>query len=397
VLDVIYAITWEAFDPQRSVNVIQLILFLIFLFLIVFGQNLQGWIASRQVQSAMRRVQVWRDHGIYLIHKLLDPCAPETITSQEINEIIMDMLEFFVISPSEGKSTVFSKLRIIVHERERHLKLLLSQFIKDIPAKTLSSVLSLMMLTGELHTIFKKIQHNLILSKKIHSHLFYLQTSADLAQLMSNAKAYAVGLDSFLEIQLIGDSISPLALEAFIEEEAKENKDSVTSWSEIYHGMIVKEIRFEKRRCICIHARGPYSNVGQPGEAFVEIIDKLKRENCHPVALITVDAYQRLEGEPSGNVAQGIGVAVGDSLNFELNKHQIEDICLNAEPPILVESIICRESLEEAITPMTEEIKGSIPKIIRLIKKIIRTQVPQNETVIIFGIGNGIGVESKFG
>jgi len=224
------------------------------------------------------------------------------------------------------------------------------------------------------------------------SYLFLLSSASDLTQMMIKARAYRTALDSFKEKLPIGDSIGPLSVNEFIKEIQKNDRVNglVLNIQKRSHGIFSSEISYENRKCICLRPKGPDAIVGNIGEAVENVIIELQEKHQKPSIIITVDAMTRLEGEKLGTVAQGLGIVIGgDNM---VDKYQIETLCMKETPSIPFEAVVCRESLEEAVSPMSEPIKLAIPKIIRILKKIIRSQTKPNDIVLILGIGNAIGV-----
>ncbi|MHA2472683.1 MAG: DUF1512 family protein, partial [Promethearchaeota archaeon] len=68
----------------------------------------------------------------------------------------------------------------------------------------------------------------------------------------------------------------------------------------------------------------------------------------------------------------------------------IEESSTNKSIPI--DALICKQSLENAITTMQRSITQSVPKFIEKIKMTIRKRTEKGSKVIIAGIGNTIGI-----
>lgn len=100
-----------------------------------------------------------------------------------------------------------------------------------------------------------------------------------------------------------------------------------------------------------------------------------------------IDAGLKLTGEKTGSVAVGVGAAIG---GVGVEKFFIEDSATNKTIPI--DALICKESLEEAITTMKRPITQSVPKIVDKIKMTIRKRTEKGTKVIVAGIGNTIGI-----
>jgi hypothetical protein len=52
----------------------------------------------------------------------------------------------------------------------------------------------------------------------------------------------------------------------------------------------------------------PRCNVGKPGDAIKTVIDEIKGEIA---AVVMIDAGLKLEGEAVGEIAEGVGAAIG--------------------------------------------------------------------------------------
>ena len=199
----------------------------------------------------------------------------------------------------------------------------------------------------------------------------------------------------------IGDSIGPLSLHQFIQEsnqsDSNEKDESseklVPSVTNLTETMIGQSISFENRECICVRAKGPAALTGNPGEALKQVFIQCENENKDIKLILSINSILRLEGENSGTIAQGIGVAIGGGSSEHLDQYQIETLAINHNPPIPTESIVCRESLEESVNSISELISRAIPKIVRMVKQIIRSQTQPGEVIVILGIGNALGVE----
>jgi hypothetical protein len=378
-----------------SESMLILILFIsILLLVIIFGQNLQGWWAARQIYQAIRRLRIWRNQGISLIRRQITKTCPSTLTAAEIDEFVQDLLEMFVIPPAELATNQYHRLHFLLDRRQKRLREYIIQFLPGMVESNIARLLAILQITIEFNSFAKKAQHDLILGSKMRSYLYFQQAVAELTQIMYTASAYAIALKTFMKDAPIGDSIGVLAVKEFIREVTEQEKQSAILWTQSVNGLIIQEVECYKIHCVCMRAQGPYNNVGQPGEALQEVLKVLESQQRLPTLILLIDSYLRLEGETSGTVAQGIGAAIGDGPSHILNKFQIETIALEHNPVIPIESIVCKESLHEAVSPISEAIKNAIPKILRILRKILHSQVKIPTTVIIMGIGNGLGIDN---
>jgi len=100
-----------------------------------------------------------------------------------------------------------------------------------------------------------------------------------------------------------------------------------------------------------------------------------------------VDAAAKLEGERTGQVAEGVGAAIGDP---GPEKYKIEEVATKYKIPL--DAVTIKESIEEAVSTMRKEIVEGVEAAVERVKNIIRTRTKEGDVVILAGIGNTIGV-----
>jgi hypothetical protein len=100
-----------------------------------------------------------------------------------------------------------------------------------------------------------------------------------------------------------------------------------------------------------------------------------------------IDAGLKLTGDKTGSMAIGVGAAIG---GIGIEKYFIEES--STEKRIPIDALICKQSLEDAITTMKRPITQSVPKFVDKIKMIIRKRTEKGTKLIIAGIGNTIGI-----
>ena len=105
--------------------------------------------------------------------------------------------------------------------------------------------------------------------------------------------------------------------------------------------------------------------------------------------IITIDASLKLEGEKTGSVAEGVGVAVG---GLGVDKAYIENIATKKRIPL--DSIIIKMSQEEAIMPMKKEIFNSLGRIKEIIEDNIKL-TREKGVILIVGVGNSCGIDNN--
>ena len=124
--------------------------------------------------------------------------------------------------------------------------------------------------------------------------------------------------------------------------------------------------------------------MGKPGDAVKAVID----ENEGKIAsVIMIDAGLKLEGETVGEVAEGIGAAIGGP---GVDQYKIEESLVEYHIPIY--AVIVKEDIGDAVSPMRKEISDSTDKVIERVKNVILERTKEGDKVVIVGVGNTIGI-----
>jgi hypothetical protein len=104
-------------------------------------------------------------------------------------------------------------------------------------------------------------------------------------------------------------------------------------------------------------------------------------------SLIMIDAALKLEGEHTGEIAEGIGAAIG---GIGVEKFRIEKAAVGADIPMY--AVVVKQSLIDAISVMNKEIAEASEKAVAVVQRIIEEKTKEGDTVLIVGVGNTLGV-----
>jgi len=222
------------------------------------------------------------------------------------------------------------------------------------------------------HEISKIVRHYVELVKQTKSIQIAMVLQMQLPMIEKIAKGMFKGTGALTEGRPIGDSIGPLVASELIGD--KKSK-------EIEEGVVMTETNIEGRRVFVIKALGPGGRIGYPGKAVKKIIDKERITR-----VITVDAAAKLEGEKTGSIAEGVGVAMGGP---GVERSYIEEVVVKNDIPL--DSIVIKMSPEQAIEPMRKAIKDSVPNVMNSIKRSME-RTKKGDRVIILGVGNSSGI-----
>ena len=352
---------------------LSLISYLFFIVLIFYGQRIQMYVMIREVENSLHKLKYIKEEGRKsAIDAIKEIGKPTTDPSARVDRY----LEYFTISPqSMDPAGIVYKLDHILDVRDTRLKdevKLMAPSSDEVQVNNLENTLEAAM---ALNFIYKVVRHYYIQGKKTLSLYVIMQLQMILPMVMKEAEAYASALKAFAYGQPIGDGAGPLVAAKLMHgyELRKLPKDCVMA-----------TVQIEGRTAIIIKAEGPGGNVGKPGDAVEAVIE----ENEGKIAnVIMIDAGLKLEGETLGEVAEGIGAAIGGP---GVDQYKIEEKLTKYHIPI--NAVIIKEDIGDAVSPMRKEINDSVDKVIERVKAVILERTKEGDKIIIVGVGNSIGV-----
>jgi hypothetical protein len=352
---------------------LSLISYLFFIVLIFYGQRIQMYVMIREVENSLHKLKYIKEEGRKnAIDAIKEIGKPTTDPSARVDRY----LEYFTISPQNmDPAGIVYKLDHILDVRDTRLKdevKLMAPSSDEVQVNNLENTLEAAM---ALNFIYKVVRHYYIQGKKTLSLYVIMQLQMILPMVMKEAEAYASALKAFAYGQPIGDGAGPLVAAKLMHgyELRKLPKDCVMA-----------TVQIEGRTAIIIKAEGPGGNVGKPGDAVEAVIE----ENEGKIAnVIMIDAGLKLEGETLGEVAEGIGAAIGGP---GVDQYKIEEKLTKYHIPI--NAVIIKEDIGDAVSPMRKEINDSVDKVIERVKAVILERTKEGDKIIIVGVGNSIGV-----
>jgi len=236
-----------------------------------------------------------------------------------------------------------------------------------------TKVQNLLEIVTTLQLLHRIVRHLFLTAKKQNNYPLILPLQMMLPFIMEQAEALKDAVPAFKQGQPIGDGIGPLVVGEMMLDTKKQKAEFETVYS---------ESEFNGRKLILLKAEGPYATVGRPGEATESLVEKLK-----PNIIIMIDAALKLEGEDTGDVAQGFGAAIG---GIGTDRFKIEAIATKHDIPVF--AIVVRQSVKDAITLMKKEISDQTEKVRNQVYEMITDNSNPNETVLVIGVGNTLGV-----
>ncbi|MFX1463318.1 MAG: DUF1512 family protein [Promethearchaeota archaeon] len=373
---------YQAAQTTDPISLIISLLWFLLIFLSMFyGQKIQAWKASKEIQTALEKLKKWNDECKEILITNFKEFADKKKTQKDLMFELEDFITFVTISPvSLDPYGIIPKFDHVVDVRDNRFKEEVELLAPNADPVQRSNLENLLEATMAIDFIYRLIRHYLILGKKSKSMILLLQISYQLGLIMSMAKAYYHAAKAFSEGSPIGDGLGPLVAASFVRTVAK---DEVFA-NEIQKETIVQEVEFEDRIIYVVRAKGPGGTVGKPGKAIKQLIE----EHGNSISrIIMIDAGLKLTGDKTGSIAIGVGAAIG---GIGIEKHYIEESSTGKSIPI--DALICKQSLEDAITTMKRPITQSVPRFVENIKTSIRKRTEKGTKIIIAGIGNTIGI-----
>lgn len=340
----------------------------VFIFIsIFFGQRMLLYQISAKSEQFVEVLDRMTVKGKNIVLKKISS-AP----TKELKKQVEDFLEFFTIGPvSLDPYGIVHKIEHLYDYSENRFK----TFVKEIaPKQNEDNQANIMMgLSGamSLHEVTKIVRHYLELMKKTKSLQYALLLQMQLPLIERIAKALLAGTEALSNGWPIGDAAGSMVAAKLI---------GNTKVTEVAEDVVMARKSIKGRTVFVMKARGPGGRLGKLGKA----VEKMTRGKV--AKIITVDAAAKLEGEKTGGIAEGVGVAIG---GIGVDKSKIEEIAVKKKLPL--DSMVIKMSAEEAIMPMKNEILAATDKVAKMVENNIAA-TKEKGLIIMVGVGNTAGV-----
>ncbi len=298
--------------------------------------------------------------------------------SKNLKEQIDNFMEFFAISPVDlDPYGIVNKFEFLVDQQKDRFKYFVNQIAPDLSEEEKAHLMMGLSGSMSLYQITKIVRHFLELTKKTKSQYYAMILQMQLPLIERIAKSLLKGTEALTNGWMIGDSIGPYVAANFIGDSKVKEVDEDT---------VVSKKKYKNRKVIVIKAKGPGGRTGNPGRVLGKIAKKQKISH-----IITIDAAAKLEGEKTGTIAEGVGVAMG---GIGVERVYIEELAVKKKIPF--DTIVIKMSQEEAIMPIKRSILDASPKVMERLDKIIE-RTEKKGAIALIGVGNtsGVGNDEK--
>ncbi|MCS7129631.1 MAG: DUF1512 domain-containing protein, partial [Candidatus Caldarchaeum sp.] len=284
-----------------------------------FGQRMQLSYMLRDLERKLQKLRMIKDEiGNVAVETVKRVGKPESDPSKELERLS----EFFMIQPeSMDPYGLVYKLEHILETGETAYEKEVAAIAPHATETQLKTLTNLVEILRGINTLYRVVRHYYLLGKKTSNIYMVLQIQMILPQLLEIAESYRQAAVAFSKGQPIGDGVGVLVA-------AKLADGAEKTRYEIAKDTIVQELELENRKVYVVRAAGPGGTVGRPGEAVKLLVEKLPQ---NPKLIITIDAALKLEGEESGKIAEGVGVAIGGP---GVDKYKIEELARSRNIPL---------------------------------------------------------------
>jgi len=340
--------------------------------IMMYFQRIQMWMVSRDVARSVSKLKGMREQGRKEALEYAKSISPNVDQTERVDRF----LEYFTIMPVDmDPSGIMKKLQHIMRIRDDRVKAEVKAMAPNMDIISASKMENILEAATILHLIYKVVRHFYLMGKTTSSMFFIIQLQMIMPILLQEAEALNKAIGTFKAGQPIGDGIGPMIVGKMMFNREKKTVAKET---------VVSEDQYSGRTIYLMKAEGPAGSVGEPGTAVEKLINEM---GVKINSIIMIDAALKLEGEKTGELAEGVGAAIG---GIGVDRFQIEEVATRHGIPVY--AIIVKQSILDAITVMKKEIAESIEKVTKSIFSVIDEKTKEGDSVLIIGVGNTLGV-----
>jgi hypothetical protein len=361
-----------------------------FIFLSIFyGQKIQFFTYSRQLEGALIKFKEMREETKSLVKSKIIELRKKNarekeqseVGTKELDDFLDEFFQFAMIEPvSLDPAGIIPKIDHLLDVRESRWEDAVKMLVPGISPREGHNLENLIEASMAVDSVYRVVRHFFIQGKKSGSLILVMQIAMQIKIIQQMAEAYVKAAKAFYYGQPIGDALGPQVAATFV----RSIQPAGVNAKEICKETIVQKVEYKNRTVHVIRAMGPGGTVGRPGEGIKLLVQQLEGKVDR---IFMVDAAMKLEGDKSGSIVEGVGAAIGGIGN---EKFKIEEASTDSKIP--VDAYLCKENLVDAITTMKKSISMSVKAIVERIKVAIEKRTSEGATVILAGIGNTIGI-----
>lgn len=326
-----------------------------------------------EVSRALGKLKIMREKSRKeVIDYLVNHLKPKSDPQEQVDQL----LEYFTIMPVDlDPYGIVRKIEHVVTVRNDRIRSEIRKLAPDTDLVKVSTAENILEAASSINYIYKLVRHFYLLGKRTSNIYILVQLQMIMPMILQEADALVNALDAFKQSQPIGDGIGPMVVGRMMLNHDK---------TEISKDTVMAKTEYKDRNLYLIKAVGPGGNVGEPGKAIERLINEMGvKINC----IIMIDAALKLEGEKTGEVAEGVGAAIG---GIGVDRFKIEEVATKMNIPLY--AIVIKQSLIDAISVMRKEVAEAADKVTKIVYRLIEEKTQPHDNVLIVGVGNTLGV-----
>ena len=360
--------------PTDYNTILYIVFFMgMFVFQFAYGTRLQVYFALNEIGRGLTKLKVMKDKSR---KEAIDYLVTVGKAQGDPTQRVDQFLDYVTIMPvGIDPQGLVNKIDHVVTTGNDRVRAEVAALVGQKSPVTVSISENLLEVASALNMIHKVVRHFYLLGKKTNSYFTLIQLQMLMPMIIQESDALLNAVDSFKVGQPVGDGIGPVIVSKWMvgKEKRAIAKDTVIATAE-----------YKGRKLHVLKADGPMAYVGQPGVAIRKLIEEM---GVKPSAIIMIDAALKLEGEKTGEIAEGVGAAIG---GIGVEKYQIEDVATKNKIPLY--AILVKQSILEAITVMRKEVAEASDKVTVVLQRLIEEKTKEGDEVLVAGIGNTLGV-----
>lgn len=338
-------------------------------------QELQVYRAITEVENYLGILRAARDRALSALREQFRRYR-ESDSEADLDKRIYRLVEVKLIPPTDlDPYGIVKKLKHILMVGEESIEREVSLAAPKAAAHEVKNLVVMAEIARALNEVYKQLNHYYLIARRFKSLWLLMQLNAVMPFIMEEVRAIEGAVEAFRKALPIGDSAGPLVATFLM------RKYGVEHFFEPAKDTVVAKVTAKGKDLYVVKAKGPGGTTGHYDDAVEWVFQRAK-----PSVIVTVDAALKYEGEPSGIVAHGYGVAIG---GVGVEKYGIEEVASRHSVPLY--AVLIKMSESEALSIMTEEIYRGVREAVSIVEEIIE-KAPEGSTILLIGVGNTVGV-----
>ncbi|MCY4252728.1 MAG: DUF1512 domain-containing protein [Thaumarchaeota archaeon] len=337
--------------------------------LIFYGQRIQLYITSGEIGKKIGKLDEYatesRDELLRSARGMLEPGFEDRLER---------IIDYFTIVPVDmDPAGMVERVRHVVRSREDSTRAHIESMASGLSEQEVARAQALVEVCATLRSLHAMVRHLHLTAKKQNNYPLILPLQMMLPFVMEQAEALHASMAAFARPVPVGDGIGPMVVGSMMSGLEKREAAFQT---------VAADAELDGRRLVLVKARGPMPTVGRLEDALASLV-----ASSRPDVIVMVDAALKLEGEETGAIAHGFGAAMGGT---GAERASIEALATREGIP--VHSVVVKESVKDALSPMREAIAAAAPAAADAVRAAVTENAPRGALVAVLGVGNTSGV-----